>query len=119
MFTAKNIVGRLELHCYYTYGHCNLLLCRPLLELIPKEKVAGLPVFTQALRLVPFAMPEHWSGPRLCEDLPGLLHDPACPVILVCNDVSFCYFKTWTQHTQDCCLERKQQWSTRCMIHRN
>ncbi|KAL0053523.1 hypothetical protein WJX82_006983 [Trebouxia sp. C0006] len=51
---------------------------KPLLELIPKEKVAGLPVFTQALRLVPFAMPEHWSGPRLCEDLPGLtLHADA------------------------------------------
>lgn len=63
-------------------GHCILLLNRPLLELIPKEKVAGLPVFTQALRLVPFTMPEHWSGPRLCEDLPGLLHHLASAVIL-------------------------------------
>ncbi len=66
------------------------------MELIPKEKVAGLPVFTQALRLVPFTMPEHWSGSRLCEDLPGLPHHPdvAFPVILVYVDVSFCHFKT-------------------------
>lgn len=95
-------------HYYHTLGHCNLLLNRPLLELIPKERVAGLPVFTQALRLVPFTMPEHWSGPRLCEDLPGLLHDPAFPVILVYDDVSFCHFKTQTRHFQDCFLERKQ-----------
>ncbi len=46
-------------------------MCRPLTELVPKEKVGGLPVFAQALRLVPFTMPDHWSGPRLCEDLPG------------------------------------------------
>ncbi|KAL3146696.1 hypothetical protein ABBQ32_000920 [Trebouxia sp. C0010 RCD-2024] len=47
-------------------------------DVIPKEKGNGLPVFSQALRLVPFTMPDHWSGPRLCEDLPGLtLHaDP-------------------------------------------
>ena len=48
---------------------------RPLSELVPKEKVGGLPVFTQALCLVPFTMPEHWSGPRLCEDLPGGCHN--------------------------------------------
>ena len=40
-------------------------------DIIPKEKSNGPPVFTQALRLVPFTMPDHWTGPRLCEDLPG------------------------------------------------
>ena len=46
--------------------------CRMVPDIIPKEKSSGLPVFTQALRLVPYTMPDHWSGPRLCEDLPGL-----------------------------------------------
>lgn len=52
-------------------SHQPVVPARPLSELVPKEKVGGLPVFTQALCLVPFTMPEHWSGPRLCEDLPG------------------------------------------------
>lgn len=46
-------------------------VCRGGADVIPKEKGNGLPVFSQALRLVPFTMPDHWSGPRLCEDLPG------------------------------------------------
>ena len=79
---TKNVVRRLVSDITNIPRPLHLLLNRPLLELIPKEKVAGLPVFTQALRLVPFTMPEHWSGPRLCEDLPGLLHHLASAVIL-------------------------------------
>ena len=45
--------------------------CRPLSELIPKERLGGLAVFSQALRLVPYIMPDYWTGPRICEDLPG------------------------------------------------
>ena len=47
------------------------LVCRPLAELIPKERLGGLAVFSQALRLVPYILPDNWSGPRICEDLPG------------------------------------------------
>ena len=58
----------LLLNCLYGQAAA---ACRSVSDLIPKEKSNGLPVFTQALRLVPFSMPDHWSGPRLCEDLPG------------------------------------------------
>lgn len=54
---------------HWLYGRA--AACRTVSDIIPKEKSNGLPVFTQALRLVPFSMPDHWSGPRLCEDLPG------------------------------------------------
>ena len=96
---TKNVVRRLVSDITNIPRPLHLLLNRPLLELIPKEKVAGLPVFTQALRLVPFTMPEHWSGPRLCEDLPGLLHFLHLP-----SFYQLLSFTTWTQHTQVCCL---------------
>ena len=55
---------------HWLYGQ-TAAACRTVSDIIPKERSNGLPVFTQALRLVPFSMPDHWSGPRLCEDLPG------------------------------------------------
>lgn len=58
------------MHAQLLYGPATAA-CRTVSDIIPKEKSNGLPVFTQALRLVPFTMPDHWSGPRLCEDLPG------------------------------------------------
>lgn len=33
-------------------------------------------MFTAALRCVPYIMPEHWTGSRLMEELPGMPHMP-------------------------------------------
>ena len=48
--------------------------CRQPMELIPRERAPGLPVFAIALRCVPYIMPEHWAGGRVCDDLPGTQH---------------------------------------------
>ncbi len=41
------------------------------METPPQMRVSGLNVFTAALRCVPYIVPEHWTGSRLMEDLPG------------------------------------------------
>ena len=44
---------------------------RPLSE-VPRERLAGLPVFAAALRCVPYVMPSQWA------ENPALLADELC-----------------------------------------
>lgn len=68
------VLAKVLQQCQLYFGSYRTLnTSKPLSESIPKERVGGLPVFSQALRLIPYIMPDHWNGPRLCEDLPGLI----------------------------------------------
>lgn len=84
------------------------LQCRPLLELIPKERYGGLAVFSQALRLVPYIMPDHWTGPRICEELPGShsLQCCCCPGLQI---MPLCMKKTL--HTDQSGTHNLEVWS--------
>ena len=42
-------------------------VCRPLSELIPKERIGGLAVFSQALRLVPFITGAAHASAKTCQ----------------------------------------------------
>ena len=46
-------------------------ICRTLAEGLQKDKLPGLPVFTTALRCLPYVLPDSWDAARIATELPG------------------------------------------------
>ncbi|KAK9829934.1 hypothetical protein WJX72_008722 [[Myrmecia] bisecta] len=67
---VSQTLGHLMATCHNLFaGYRQVHAARPLNELLPKEKQAGLPVFGMALCCVPYIVPEHWQGTRLADEV--------------------------------------------------